>query len=113
MVRESNSQCKSWGEVFIGDFHLMAPVFSVCLPVSKAIISVKVLRFFTLGYSHRIAVAHYSVIRIMRGGVLQFSDNYKSYDGRGVFAIAGAASLCSPPPLSAWPPNSHNFTGHR
>ena len=66
-----------------------------------------VVRFFTLGYSLRIAVAYCSVIRIMlEGMLLLFSDNCKSYDDRGVFVVAGAASLCDPSPFYVWPPHT-------
>ena len=48
----------------------MAPAFWVSLPITEAITSVLNLRFLTVGYSHKIAVAYCSVVRIVLGGML-------------------------------------------
>ena len=45
--------------------------------------------------------------------LLRFSDNGRSYDDRGVFVIAEAASLCGPSPICVWLPHAHNFPGQR
>ena len=91
------SQKAGW-RVFIEDFPLMAPVFSVCQPFLEVIISVKSFAaLYPLLYSHRIAVAYCSCHRIMLGGMLRFRDNFMSYYDRGVFVIVGAAIFTPPP----------------